>query len=58
MGSPAEATAVTGHTRQEIQVGLAKFASELDETVVRAITGEESAAAYLALLQAAAPDLD
>jgi alkanesulfonate monooxygenase SsuD/methylene tetrahydromethanopterin reductase-like flavin-dependent oxidoreductase (luciferase family) len=55
MGSPAAATAVIGDTRREIQAGLAKFTSELDETVVRAITGEESAAAYLALLQAAAP---
>jgi alkanesulfonate monooxygenase SsuD/methylene tetrahydromethanopterin reductase-like flavin-dependent oxidoreductase (luciferase family) len=56
MGTPADETAVTGDTPAEIQAGLAKFTSELDETVVRAITGEESAAAYLALLEAAAPD--
>jgi alkanesulfonate monooxygenase SsuD/methylene tetrahydromethanopterin reductase-like flavin-dependent oxidoreductase (luciferase family) len=58
MGSPAEATAVAGDTREAIQAGLARFTPELDETVVRAITGEESAAAYLALLAAAAPDTD
>jgi alkanesulfonate monooxygenase SsuD/methylene tetrahydromethanopterin reductase-like flavin-dependent oxidoreductase (luciferase family) len=58
MGSPAEATAVVGETREAIQAGLSRFTSELDETVVRAITGEESAAAYLALLEAAAPTLD
>jgi alkanesulfonate monooxygenase SsuD/methylene tetrahydromethanopterin reductase-like flavin-dependent oxidoreductase (luciferase family) len=56
MGTPAEATAVIGDTAEEIQAGLAAFASELDETVVRAITGEESADAYTALLEAAAPE--
>lgn len=55
MGTPAEDTAIVGDTAEEIQIGLAPFASQLDETVVRAITGEESAAAYLALLTAAAP---
>jgi len=56
MGTPAEATAVTGETAAEIQTGLAAFAGELDETVVRAITGEESVDAYMALLEAAAPE--
>jgi alkanesulfonate monooxygenase SsuD/methylene tetrahydromethanopterin reductase-like flavin-dependent oxidoreductase (luciferase family) len=55
MGTPAEGTAVIGDTPEEIQAGLAPFTSELDETVVRAIVSEESAAAYLALLAAAAP---
>lgn len=55
MATPAEETAVTGETAAEIQAGLAPFALDLDETVVRAITGEESSAAYLALLEAAAP---
>jgi alkanesulfonate monooxygenase SsuD/methylene tetrahydromethanopterin reductase-like flavin-dependent oxidoreductase (luciferase family) len=55
MGTPAVGTAVIGDTREEIQAGLAPFTSELDETVVRAITGDESTAAYLALLAAAAP---
>ena len=58
MGSPAEATAVAGDAREAIQAGLGRFTPELDETVVRAITGEESAAAYLALLAAAAPKTD
>ena len=56
MGTPAEATAVIGDTAAEIQAGLASFAGELDETVVRAITGEERADTYLALLEAAAPE--
>lgn len=56
MGTPAEATAVIGETAAEIQTGLASFTSELDETVVRAITGEESVDAYMALLEAAAPE--
>ena len=55
MGTPAEGTAVTGDTAAEIQAGLNQYRSELDETVVRAITGEETAAAYLELLEAAAP---
>jgi alkanesulfonate monooxygenase SsuD/methylene tetrahydromethanopterin reductase-like flavin-dependent oxidoreductase (luciferase family) len=55
MGTPAEATAVIGDTAAEIQAGLGSFTSELDETVVRAITGEESVGAYMALLEAAAP---
>ena len=55
MGTPAEDTAVVGDTAAEVQTGLDQYRSELDETVVRAITGEESATAYLALLDAAAP---
>ena len=55
MGTPAEETGVIGDTPAEIQAGLAAFAPLLDETVVRAIVGEESEAAYLALLEAAAP---
>ena len=55
MGTPAAATAVSGDDPAQIQAGLAPFTAALDETVVRAVTGEESAAAYLALLEAAAP---
>ena len=44
-----------GETPAEIQAGLAAFTPLLDETVVRAIVGDESDAAYLALLEAAAP---
>ncbi|MDF3040776.1 MAG: putative oxidoreductase [Thermomicrobiales bacterium] len=56
MGTPAEATAVIGDTSADIQAGLTSFTSQLDETVVRAITGEESVDAYMALLAAAAPE--
>ena len=56
MGTPAEAAAVIGDTPAEIQAGLASFGSELDETVVRAITGVETTDAYMALLEAAAPE--
>jgi alkanesulfonate monooxygenase SsuD/methylene tetrahydromethanopterin reductase-like flavin-dependent oxidoreductase (luciferase family) len=55
MGTPAEGTAVTGDTPAEIQAGLAKYSTVLDETVVRAITGAETGEAYLELLTAAAP---
>jgi alkanesulfonate monooxygenase SsuD/methylene tetrahydromethanopterin reductase-like flavin-dependent oxidoreductase (luciferase family) len=55
MGTPAEQTAIIGETPGEIQAGLAPFTPLLDETVVRAITGEESVAAYLSLLEAASP---
>ena len=56
MGTPAEETAIIGDTTEEIQTGLAPFASQLDETVIRAITGAETADAYLVLLEAAAPE--
>jgi alkanesulfonate monooxygenase SsuD/methylene tetrahydromethanopterin reductase-like flavin-dependent oxidoreductase (luciferase family) len=55
MGTPAEETGVSGETPADIQAGLAAFTPLLDETVVRAIVGEETDAAYLALLAAAAP---
>ena len=51
----AEQTAVAGDSPQEIQSGLAPFTARLDETVVRAIVGDETADAYLALQKAAAP---
>lgn len=56
MGVEAIATCVTGDTRNQLQAGLGLFAQVLDATVVRAITAEETAAAYLALVQAAAPE--
>jgi alkanesulfonate monooxygenase SsuD/methylene tetrahydromethanopterin reductase-like flavin-dependent oxidoreductase (luciferase family) len=58
MGTPAQATAVIGETAAEIQAGLAPFTMQLDETVVRSITGAESAEAFVALLEAAAPALN
>ncbi len=55
MGVEPLATCVTGESGQAIQTGLGIFAEALDETVVRAITAEETADAYLALVEAAAP---
>lgn len=56
MGTPAEGTAVVGDSPDQIREGLAAYTAELDETVVRAITGEETTEAYMALLEAAAPE--
>jgi alkanesulfonate monooxygenase SsuD/methylene tetrahydromethanopterin reductase-like flavin-dependent oxidoreductase (luciferase family) len=53
--APMEA-AVVGETPEEIRQALSAFDAELDETVVRATVGEDSTAAYLELLAAAAPD--
>ncbi|HEU5431195.1 MAG TPA: LLM class flavin-dependent oxidoreductase [Thermomicrobiales bacterium] len=55
MGAAAIDTAVAGTEPDQIRAGLAAFAGPLDEVIVRAIVGEETADAYLALLHAAAP---
>jgi alkanesulfonate monooxygenase SsuD/methylene tetrahydromethanopterin reductase-like flavin-dependent oxidoreductase (luciferase family) len=55
MGATAFDTAVSGTDPAQIRAGLAAFGDPLDEVVVRAIVGEETAEAYLALLRAAAP---
>ena len=55
MGASPMATGVHGDTPEAIRRGLAAFDRLLDETVVRAITAEETAAAYLELMTAAAP---
>jgi alkanesulfonate monooxygenase SsuD/methylene tetrahydromethanopterin reductase-like flavin-dependent oxidoreductase (luciferase family) len=55
MGVRAIDTCVEGPTAAAIQAGLSTFGAVVDETVVRAITGEESTGAYLALARAAAP---
>ncbi len=54
MGVPALGTCVFGES-EEIQSGLKAFEQRLDETVVRAIVGEQTLEAYLDLLKAAAP---
>jgi len=54
MGADAMATTVTADEPAAIGPALAAYAA-FDETVVRAIAAEEMAAAYLALLHAAAP---
>jgi len=48
-------TAVHAQTPQQIQQRLAAFDAVLDETIVRAVVGEPSAAAYRRVLKAAAP---
>lgn len=55
MGVSAVETSVTGNDRYTIHSKLQPFDEVLDETVVRAITAEESLDQYLALLCAAAP---
>jgi alkanesulfonate monooxygenase SsuD/methylene tetrahydromethanopterin reductase-like flavin-dependent oxidoreductase (luciferase family) len=55
MGVQPIDTAVAGDDPETIRNGLAPFAAVLDETVVRAITADESVEAYEQLLRAAAP---
>ena len=55
MGTEAIRTVVAGETGADLQNSLTQFDAVLDETVVRAVTGEETAAAYLAVLTAGAP---
>jgi hypothetical protein len=55
MGVQAIDTAVAGDEPASIRDGLAPFMAVLDETVVRAITAEETVDAYVELLKAAAP---
>jgi alkanesulfonate monooxygenase SsuD/methylene tetrahydromethanopterin reductase-like flavin-dependent oxidoreductase (luciferase family) len=55
MSAAAFDTGVAGTEPSQIRAGLAAFAGPLDEVIVRAIVGEETADAYLALLRAAAP---
>jgi len=46
-------TGVVAESPAEVQQGLAAFEAAVDETVVRAIVGEEQLEDYLALLEAA-----
>ena len=55
MGATALDTSVFGDTPEVVRAGLARYGADLDEMVVRAITAEETADAYLALLEAARP---
>lgn len=55
MGVRAIETSVSGPTSAALQAGLMAFDDIVDETVVRAITAEETPEAYLALARAAAP---
>lgn len=55
MGAAPDDTGVAATAAGEISAALAPFDAVLDETVVRAITAEESDEAYLDLLRASAP---
>lgn len=55
MGTSAYDTAVSGEAHATLQRGLAAHETVLDETVVRAITPDDSAESILALARACAP---
>jgi alkanesulfonate monooxygenase SsuD/methylene tetrahydromethanopterin reductase-like flavin-dependent oxidoreductase (luciferase family) len=55
MGVEPLGTTVAAEEAAEVATGLAAFGGVLDETVVRAITADETVAAYRAVLVAAAP---
>lgn len=54
-GIPAAQTAVRGEDAQAIQQAIKPYEERLDETVIRAITADDSAEKILELLHAAAP---
>jgi alkanesulfonate monooxygenase SsuD/methylene tetrahydromethanopterin reductase-like flavin-dependent oxidoreductase (luciferase family) len=55
MGTTAYDTCVSGTIPETLQAGIARHEAVLDETVVRAITPDDSAASILELLRACAP---
>jgi alkanesulfonate monooxygenase SsuD/methylene tetrahydromethanopterin reductase-like flavin-dependent oxidoreductase (luciferase family) len=55
MGADAMGTTVHGPGRAALRAGLARYEALLDHTVVRCVAAEENAAAYLRVLEAAAP---
>lgn len=55
MGAAPLETAASGADGAALQLELARFAMALDEPVVRAVVPEETPAAYLEVLRAAAP---
>jgi hypothetical protein len=55
MGVSARDTAVSGVNSAALQSGIAAHEGVLDETVVRAITADDSADSILELLRACAP---
>jgi alkanesulfonate monooxygenase SsuD/methylene tetrahydromethanopterin reductase-like flavin-dependent oxidoreductase (luciferase family) len=55
MGSSPRESAVTGHDAAALQAGIAAHEAHLDETIVRAITADDSAESILELLRACAP---
>ena len=55
MGVSARNTCVHGTDAATLQAGIAEHETVLDETVVRAITADESVESILELLHACAP---
>jgi hypothetical protein len=55
MGVSARDTCVSGADAATLQAGIAAHERVLDETVVRALTADDSAASILELLRACAP---
>ena len=55
LGADPMETAVAAASPDELQRGLASFDAVLDETIVRAVTAEETLSAYIVLLEAATP---
>lgn len=55
MGVSACNTCITGPDAASLQAGIARHEAVLDETVVRAMTADDSAASILELLRACAP---
>jgi alkanesulfonate monooxygenase SsuD/methylene tetrahydromethanopterin reductase-like flavin-dependent oxidoreductase (luciferase family) len=55
MGVSARGTSVTGADAATLQAGIAAHEQALDETIVRAITGDDSAESILELVRACAP---
>ncbi len=55
MGAAPVATGVVAESPAELQQGLVEFEAAVDQTVVRAVVGDERLDDYLALLAAAAP---
>ncbi|MGI9252913.1 MAG: LLM class flavin-dependent oxidoreductase [Thermomicrobiales bacterium] len=56
MGAEAIDTTVHGPDRAAIRAGLARYEALLDHTVARCVVPEETDAAYLRVLEAAAPE--
>lgn len=56
MGVAARHTAVSSDDAESLRAGLAAYEQVMDETVVRAITADDTAESILELLRACAPD--
>jgi hypothetical protein len=55
MGTSAAATCLLADDASELQAGIARYEPVLDETIVRAVTADDSPESLLELLRACAP---